>query len=144
MISQYCATQLNRLFLLLLVATGLIGAALLNGLPSITCYALADAYKIAIVILGMLFIFELVGVIALGINNGLGNYPRTYKIAGGFVDVIIFICIFFCVALIYLLVDLGSRNIQLALDHCLLGDTPQKQHDRIPLYRDPNHPDTRS
>jgi len=56
-ICQYIAEQLNRLMLLLLGATGLLGAALLNGFPSITCYALAGAYKISLAILSVLFVF---------------------------------------------------------------------------------------
>jgi hypothetical protein len=78
-ISQYIGERLNRLMLLLTGATGLIGAAFLNGLPSITCYALAEAYKISIAILGVLFILELIGIVALEILQVWRKYRGPYK-----------------------------------------------------------------
>ena len=55
---QFAVIQIKRALFFLIAFTGLIGAACVTGIPSITCYALADAYTIALRNLGALFFFE--------------------------------------------------------------------------------------
>src|SRR6516165_3712968 len=55
---QVYVTQFKSAMIFLAAFTGLIGAACVNGFPSITCNALADAYTIALANLGAIFLIE--------------------------------------------------------------------------------------
>jgi len=70
--AQFFVTQCKRAMILLIAFTGLIGAACVNGTPSITCYALADAYTISLANLGALFLIEFfVIVVIIGVEKQL-------------------------------------------------------------------------
>jgi hypothetical protein len=144
LINEYQDTfaQAERAMLFLIVFTGLIAAACLSGLPSTTCYALADAYTIAIGFLGTLFLLAFIvslAIVVLHWRCKSTNFStiKTIWFRIGFSSVILLFAFYFA-STINLTVN-GVHNIRLAIDHCL-EDTPQQKHnpnDRIPLIRKP-------
>jgi hypothetical protein len=124
--------------------TGLIGAACVNGFPSITCYALADAYTIALANLGFIFVialltFVVIMAVEISYRNAniytINTLGLRLGIAGPLL--LVFLSVAFSFYLIMKTTIHGVKNIQIASPHCL-EDTPQNKrnpYDRIPLLR---------
>jgi hypothetical protein len=141
---------IHRGMIFLIGATGLIGVPFLSGLPSIRCTALADAYKITLVMLTLLFFFEVIGILIIEIfSDWIKRHYSITKLSRIFVYgvAVTFAFVSSSITTMYVLIDTTNMNIHLALDHCLLEDTPRENHnlhDRIPLYnRDISQPYTR-
>jgi hypothetical protein len=141
---QFTATQIKRAQIFLIAFTGLIGAACVNGIPSITCYALADAYTISLANLGGLFLIEflVIGIIVIVERSSKNVDIHTINKRGLWlqltvsltVSLIFFVFVFWAVMQTTIH---GVKNIQVSIAHCL-QDAPQKTHnsnDRIPLLR---------
>jgi hypothetical protein len=135
--------RINRVMLGVLVSTGLIGAACLNGLPSTTCYALADAYAIALHTTGFIFglVFGVFFAIACleeepWISDQYKDTLR-FKVVHEIVIFGVFGLGFICLSFITLTASTGAVNIRLAIDHCYLSNGKNVLHDKIPLFRDP-------
>lgn len=123
-----------------LAVIGLIGAACVSGLPSATCYALADAYvtilerltssTIYIIIIGFGGIMVLNMIIKGGETHELMKRSTLTLAFMGFLLAI------FLLPVIFLLSD-GISNVRLAINHCLEGTAEDQHnlHDRIPLHR---------
>jgi hypothetical protein len=62
---QFFVTQIRRGVIFLIAFTGLMGAACVNGIPSINCSALADAYTLALGNLGALFLIEVCFIVII-------------------------------------------------------------------------------
>jgi predicted transporter len=141
---QFTATLIKRALIFLIAFTGLIGAACVNGIPSITCYAMADAYTISLANLGSLFLIELlvIGIIVVVERNFKDVDINTINKRGFLLELrvsltvpLIFFGFVFCIVMLTTIH--GVKNIQVAIAHCL-QDAPQKTHnsnDRIPLLR---------
>ena len=148
--SHYIVEQSDRLLLFLFATTGVITVACVTGLPSATCYALADTYTIALLTLGVLFIVELLLGVFMAILKGITNVQsksRTQPTSGEIgVSVIVIVLLTISLWLSVVLANSGYGNIRLAINYCFLekSQTKDNLHDRIPLYRDPlSHPFTK-
>jgi hypothetical protein len=124
------------------VTTGLIAGACLSGLPSATCYALADAYTIGFLTLGSLFVLELLLGILIPFLKGLTNaltIPTDYlKVSEIMVGLGVIVLLVTSVWFLVVLADTGYGNIRRAINQCFLEHPQEKDKDslykRIPLY----------
>ena len=137
---QFTVTQIRRGVIFLIAFTGLMGAACFNGIPSITCYALADAYTISLGNLGALFLIEfiMISVIVDVERRAKDVNAQTIRSIG--LRITMALVVLLSLFLIYTIIQTtihGVKNTQVAISHCL-KDTPQQKHnsyDRIPLLR---------
>ena len=70
---RYIVEQWNRVMLFALGVVGLISAACVSGLPSATCYALADAYTITLQRLAWCLFGIIIGYKAYTVASGETN-----------------------------------------------------------------------
>jgi hypothetical protein len=125
----------KRGLLYVLAFFGIIAVGCLSGLPSATCFALEDAYTIALTFIGGLTggitIIAYLGIYAFeqAIKRGkISSKWDTFAFGCGLAGPILA----FIIA-IFLLTDRGVKNIGTAIEHCRLSEAARQ--DKIPLYR---------
>ena len=137
---QFFVTQIRRGVIFLIAFTGLMGAACLSGIPSITCYALADAYTIALGQLGALFLTAFVTILfMIDVERRAkdANVHTINTIGSWIIGTLAGLLILF---LVYTMIKTTMNtvdNLKKASSHCL-QDTPTQKHDsndRILLLR---------
>jgi hypothetical protein len=132
---RYTVEQSNRAVLYLLAITGIISAACLSGLPSTSCYALADAYALILQFFGAFFILDVIFFYVLSMIQykiGKNSFSIREKISYIILSII---AIFICLLPIVYAAENGASNIRLAIDNCLRDTTQQNHYNRILLYR---------
>jgi uncharacterized membrane protein len=137
---QYLIDLSNRFLLFVLAFFGLISAGCIAGLPSTTCYALADAYTIDLVTIGssitlVIMLYFLIWSLDYMNRNRetvMDNFGPKIAIFGSVLLIVIFI-------FLILFLSQSGRNVRLAIDHCFGSTTQHEQNllDKIPLYRNP-------
>jgi hypothetical protein len=129
----------KRGLLFVLAFFGIIAVGCLSGLPSANCFALQDAYTIALTLIGgvipllTILAYLIIYTLEQGIKQGkFFTSPKssTFGFVCGFgVPILVFI------AVISFLSDRGVKNIGTAIDHCRLVGSDAARQDKIHLYR---------
>jgi hypothetical protein len=137
---QFSVTQIRRGVIFLIAFTGLMGTACLSGIPSITCYALADAYTTTLGLLAALFLIAFITIIFLiDVERRVKDANiHTINTIGSRVSMVL-AGLLSCV-LVFAMIKTTTNtvdNIKTANAHCL-EDTLQQKHnpnDKMPLLR---------
>jgi hypothetical protein len=133
----------RRLMLYVLAIIGFISAGCIAGLPSTTCYALADAYTTTLqFISGFIMIPISLYILLVGIDFIIKKEKeKAYKLFySKWTTVILLLmsCIFIFILMSpFYISEKGIKNVRLAINHCFAYATEHEQnlHDKIPLYR---------
>jgi hypothetical protein len=143
---QNIIDMLYRFLFFVVAFIGLIAAGCIAGLPATTCYALADAYTIALENIGFYGILPIMflyfGISAIDIMNK--EEQAAQLVSGNWIKGLPLIVITSLVWAI-LIIDIlslsqnGVKNVRLAIDHCFAytAEHEQNLHDKIPLYPGP-------
>ena len=128
----------KRGLLYVLAFFGIIAVGCLSGLPSATCFALEDAYTIALYFIGGLTSVMVVAA-SLGIYTFELMIKRGKNISSkldtfGFASGVGLPLLAFIIAAIFL-TDRGVQNVRTAIEHCRLVTSEAARQDKIPLYR---------
>ena len=128
----------KRGLLYVLAFFGIIALGCLSGLPSATCFALEDAYTIALTLIG-----TFTGVMTVSVYLMISMGEQAVKqghIISSKSSRFYFACTLAGILLLYLVVisfltDRGVKNIGTAIEHCRLVGSDAARQDKIPLYR---------
>jgi hypothetical protein len=129
----------NRFTVFILSFIGLVAAGCIAGLPSTTCYALADAYTIALENIGQFIVFLIFLYYCVWILDYLNRNRWAVKanwIPKVAIGTVAFRGLIFSLLMAFLSYN-GARNVRLAIDSCYEYTTDHEPHlhDRIKLYR---------
>ena len=112
------------------IADGVIAAALLNGIPSATCYAMAETYQIAV------FWFFMsaclcVATYFMGFMLRTTNFRYPSVLLWGSTVFAMFALLATAVGAVT-----GASNLEISVNHCLSATAgPDAAHQRVPLLR---------
>jgi hypothetical protein len=137
---QFFVTQIRRGLIFLIAFTGLMGAACLSGIPSITCYALADAYTTTLGLLAALFLIAFIIIIFIVDVERRAKDANIHTINTILSRILMSLTGLFTVFLVVAMIRTTTNtvdNIEAANAHCLEDTLPQKHNpnDKIPLLR---------
>ena len=134
---RYVLKQSKRAVLYLLAIIGALGIGCLSGLPAATCYALADAYTIALQKISFLPFLAILWFLMISAAEKVPSSEvigtRLKRILFGIAGLLFIVIIVTTIGFL----KSGADNIRLAVDHCL-KDTPSTEphlHNKIPLSR---------
>jgi hypothetical protein len=129
----------NRELLYVLAVFGIIAVGCLSGLPSAaTCFALEDAYTIALSFIGgFIGVLTIFGYLFLSsaeqaIKRGKIISSKLSKF--GFACVLVPLVALFIAAISFLTVG-SVENVRTAIEHCRSVGEAAARQDKIPLYR---------